>query len=203
MRWLILILTFEGQNTLLLDKECSKVRVQSSKISPGFILRPVVFELQTILRQVHWMTPKWPQTLQGQVYPIYVLPVYTSPKFDSVSLYDEPFSKYRPFWEKCTDYPQNDLEHKLKCTQYVFLVSLILKFISVTPNWHLTLQGHMCLINVLLVSTSHIFHSISLHDKSFSRYRLFWDQRTKLPQIDPEPYKVKLPYIRITSIPDS
>ncbi len=44
------------------------------------------------------------------IYPIYVLPVTTSPKFHSVLLFDGLFSSYRPFWEKCTEWPQNDLE---------------------------------------------------------------------------------------------
>ncbi len=39
------------------------------KISVCFTLRWSVFELQAILRQVHWMTPKWPWTIKGQRYP--------------------------------------------------------------------------------------------------------------------------------------
>ena len=35
-------------------------------------------------------------------YPIYVLLVAMSPKFHSVSLYDQPFSRCRPFCDNCT-----------------------------------------------------------------------------------------------------
>ncbi len=30
-------------------------------------------------------------------------------KIQSVSLYVQPFQSYRPFWDKCTEWPQNDL----------------------------------------------------------------------------------------------
>ncbi len=49
------------------------------------------FELQAFLRQVHRKPPQ--MTLNRQRYAIYVLPVYTSPKFHSVLLQDEPFSR--------------------------------------------------------------------------------------------------------------
>ncbi len=35
------------------------------------------------LSQVHWMTPKWPWSLQGQRYPVYVSLVYVSPKIEN------------------------------------------------------------------------------------------------------------------------
>ncbi len=43
--------------------------VLESHISLHFALRPAVFALQVILRQVHQMTAKRPWTLQGQMYP--------------------------------------------------------------------------------------------------------------------------------------
>ncbi len=60
-----------------------------------------VFELQAILRKVHWMAQNDLEPTM-QRYPIYVLLASTSPKFHSVSLYDQPYSSYRPFWEMCT-----------------------------------------------------------------------------------------------------
>ncbi len=136
--------------------------VPESQISLRFALRPAFFNIQAILRQVHQMTPKWPWTLQGHRYPINVLLVSTSPKFHSVSLYDKQFSGYRPFWEKCTKWPQIDLEHyKLKCSPYVLIVPMIPKF-----------------------------HSVSLYKAVFIRYRAFWDKCTEWPQNDLEPYKV-------------
>ncbi len=56
------------------------------------------FELQAILRQVHWMTPKWPWRLIGQRYPIHVLYISLSPKLHSVLLYDYPFPKNWQFF---------------------------------------------------------------------------------------------------------
>ncbi len=58
------------------------------------------------------------------IHKMYVLLVSTRPKLQSVSLYDQTFSRYRPFWDKCTEWQQNDLEpYKVKCTPYVLLVS--------------------------------------------------------------------------------
>ncbi len=65
--------------------------IDESYISHRFALRPDLFELQAILRQVHRMTPKWPWTLQGPRYTTYVLLVSQSPKFWSVLLYDQRF----------------------------------------------------------------------------------------------------------------
>ena len=46
-----------------------------------------------------------------------------SPKFQSISIHGQPFLRYRQFWEKCTEWHQNDLEPcKIKCTIYVLLV---------------------------------------------------------------------------------
>ncbi len=120
--------------------------IQESQISLRFALRPDVFRILAILRQVHRMTPNlywilkgqitlymysnfprdsnfsrfysttslirvtghfetgvpnYPQmswTLQGQRYTTYVLLVSPSPKFHSVLLYNQPFSRYRTFY---------------------------------------------------------------------------------------------------------
>ena len=127
--------------------------IRDFQIFIRFALRRAVVELRAILRKVPQMTPKWPQTLKSQMYLLYVLPVSTSPKFYSISLYDEPFSSYRPFWEKSTEWPQHDLERcKLKSTPYALLVSLAPKF-----------------------------HPVSLYGQPFLRYRTFWDKCTKWP----------------------
>ncbi len=65
----------------------------SPKISPQFSLRPAVFELQTILRHVHWTTPEWPWTLQHvHVQGHYkVLLISRCPKLQSLLLYRDPF----------------------------------------------------------------------------------------------------------------
>ncbi len=181
--------------------------VLESQISVLFTLRPAVFELQAIFRQMHWMTPKWPWTLQSHSYPICVSSVpesqisllrqvhqmtpkwpgtlqgqmttsymcYYCPRFQiSVSLYSQPFLNYKPFW-------------KTNALNY--------------PNWAWTLQGQMYPIYVLLVSMSPKFHSILLYDQPFLRYRQFWDKCTEWPQNDLEPYKVKgTSYMYLTTI---
>ncbi len=87
------------------DLEHSKVKGTSknatttpnSQISLRFSIWPVVFELQAILRQVHQMTPKrlyfaifghetWPLAL-------HTLQLPSSPKFHSVLLYGQRFSR--------------------------------------------------------------------------------------------------------------
>ncbi len=52
--------------------------------------------------------------------PIYVLLVSSSPKFLFISFFGQPFSSYRPFWDKCTEWPQNYLQqYKVISTPYV------------------------------------------------------------------------------------
>ncbi len=51
--------------------------IHRSHISLCFTLQPAVFEIQAILRQVHWMTPKWPWTTRSN-YPEYVTAVLWS-----------------------------------------------------------------------------------------------------------------------------
>ncbi len=86
----------------------------SPKISLRSSLRPAVFQLQAILRQVHWMTPKWPWTLQHLVYTrslISVTNIYESQISVLFCSTSNRFLSYRPFWDKVTEWPQNDLEH--------------------------------------------------------------------------------------------
>ncbi len=69
------------------------------QLSVRFALGWAVFELQPILRKVHWRTPTWPLTCRGQRAHIHTS-YAQSRKFSSLSLYDEPFSKLRPNFEK-------------------------------------------------------------------------------------------------------
>ncbi len=73
------------------------------QISLRFALWPSVFGLQDILGQMHWMTPKWPWTLRGQRYSICMWQLPPTPKFHTASLYTQPFSSYRPIWDKYTE----------------------------------------------------------------------------------------------------
>ena len=93
------------------------------------------FEIQVILRQVRRMTPKWLWTPQGHMCPIYMLLVSTSPKFCSTTSH---------FWDKCTEWPQIDLEpYKVKLPIYVYnshRVSNFTPFHSATSCFQVT--GH-------------------------------------------------------------
>ncbi len=107
------------------------------------VLWPAIFEIQAILeKKGHWRTSKWS---------IYELVLSTSPKFQSVSLCDQSFSRYKAFREKCTEW----------------------------SKWPWTLQGQMYPIYVLLVPPSLKFHSGSLYDQQFSRYEVFYRKSKK------------------------
>ena len=77
-----------------------------SQISTPFALRPTDVELQTIMSQVHRMTPNCLLKHQGQWYSINVLLVPLSITFHSIWFYPQQFSSYRQFWEKCTECPR-------------------------------------------------------------------------------------------------
>ena len=67
-----------------------------------------------------WNDPKWPWRIRDQCCPIYITPLFPSHKFQSVSLYGQTFSNQMPFWDKCTDIPQNNLEyHKVNDIPYM------------------------------------------------------------------------------------
>ncbi len=97
------------------------------QISVYFVLQSV-FEVhvQAILRQVHQMSPKMTLNTKRSKYPIityYVLLVFPSPKFQFVSFYNQPILSYRPFWDKCTEWPINDPEtYKVKGTPYIICI---------------------------------------------------------------------------------
>ncbi len=152
------------------------------------------------------------------MYPIYVLRVSLSPKFQSVWLYDEPF------WLTChfEKSAPNDLEYyKLKCTPYMSLVSLIPKFHSVFAlrpavykisgilrQVHQMTQNdleptrsnvpHIC----ITISGSQISFRVTLRSAIF-KIKAILRQVHRISQIDLEPYKVKLPHMCINGVPDS
>ncbi len=67
------------------------------------------FELQASFETSAPSDPKWPWAPQGQRYLIYVLQVFMSLKFKSVLCYDQRLPSYRPFFDKCTQWPQMTL----------------------------------------------------------------------------------------------
>ena len=137
--------------------------VTKSQISVLFAQRPAVFELHTILRKVHQMTPKSPWTLQGHMYLIYMLLVSPSSKVLSILINHQLFSRYRPVWDNCTEWPENDLEH-----------------------YKLTIL-HICVTNIL----SPTFHSILLYDQPFSIYLTFYNSPLTTMLSAPPPKKKK------------
>ncbi len=121
------------------------------QISILLALQPVIFELQAISRQIHRMTPKWPWILNGQRYSIYMLQLPLSPKFQSDLLYDQLFSRYRPF-----------LRHVHR----------------MTPKWPWTVKGqrYPTWYNYPESQISIFFALRLLKSAShFLRYRPFWD----------------------------
>ena len=129
-----------------LDKECSKCKLYW----PIYVTGVPEFKNFTPFQSTtshFWVTghsetsalkdSKMIKPYKVKATPYFLLLISTSPKFHPVSLYDEALLSYRPFWEKCTEWPQNNLEHyKLKCTPYVLLVSMIPKFHTVLLYGH-------------------------------------------------------------------
>ncbi len=58
------------------------------------------------------MSSDWPWILICDKYPVHTEYLPPKPKFSSVLLYDQPFSRYKVVenW-KCTEWPQIDIEH--------------------------------------------------------------------------------------------
>ena len=105
---------------------------------------------------------------------IYVLLVSTCPKLHPVSLYENPFLRYRPFWDKHTEWHENGIEfYKVKRT-------------------------HIWVTNI---HKSQISLPFALWPAVFE-IRPFWDC-TKWPQITLNITRSKLLRICVTSIPES
>ncbi len=97
---------------------------------------------------MHW-------TLQSQTYSIYVLLVSMSLKLRSVSLYDQPFSRYRSFWQVNTT--RSNVPHTCIWITTVPESQISLHFAlrpaafsnhkgqmhRMTPKWPRILQGQM------------------------------------------------------------
>ncbi len=90
-----------------------------AQISPRFTLWPAIFEIQGCLKsEMHQMTPELSQpplpfqkylTLKSTLYTINIHPGF---QFHSVSLIEKPFLRYNVVKNrKCTQWPQNDLNH--------------------------------------------------------------------------------------------
>ncbi len=92
------------------------------------------------------MTPEWPQALNCQKLNVYIEYSPPMPKFQSVSLYDQPFLSYKLVENrKCTTkWPHNDLKNiTVKSILYTVLYT---EYSSPRTK----------------------FHSVSLYDQLFS-----------------------------------
>ena len=186
-----------------LDKECSKCQLfwpiyvllvsQSLEISLHFSLRNTVFEIQAILRQVHWMTSKWPKNLQGQVYPIYVLLVSKSPKFISFALRPASCCSVAGHFEKgASNYPKMTLNPTKSNVPHICFTSIHEsqislrslhgeRFLRYRPFWEDAPNGLQMTLNTtsskipseLLVSLISKVHSASIYGQPFLRYSHF------------------------------
>ncbi len=113
--------TLQGQRYPIRILRWPMTSKYQSNISICFAPRPAVFKLQAIFRQVNWITPKWPWTLKRPISPIDMLQLPMANKCPPVSLYGQAFSSYRPFWDKCIKWSQNDLEYyKVKGTPFTY-----------------------------------------------------------------------------------
>ncbi len=149
------------------------------QISLRFALRLAFIELWASLKQVHWITPKWPWTLKCQRYHIYMLKV-------SISLYDV-FRRFRVTGHFETSAP-NDSKITLNTerskvthihakstrvpnfTPFCSTIScfrLTAHFETTAPNdpkWHWTLKGqthpHAC-YNYLRIPNFTAFRSMT------------------------------------------
>ncbi len=110
--------------------------------------------------------------LQGKMYLIYVLPVLkVSPnlKFHAISLYDAPFSRYRPFWDKCRSPTLNDPKMTSNTTRSNVL--------------------YICVTNIPVSN----FKPIFLYNQPFSRYKVVDHFRdTKLSIIGNTPNNLRM-----------
>ena len=107
--------------------------------------------------------------------PIYVLLMPLTPKFQSASVFGQPFPSYRSLWEV----------HRMAL------------------KWSWILWGQRYPIYVPLEPPSPKFHSVSLYAQPFLSYVPFWDKCREWPQNAIEHYKIKLPYIGTTRNPES
>ncbi len=139
------------------------------------------------------------------------VPVPTRTKFQSVSLYVNPFLSCRSFWDKNIERPENNLDH-YRINDISYWYPPVLNFNSVYPTasfflnelqailrqvlqstlklpW--TLQGQIHLTYRLLLHSESQISIYSLYSQPFSSYRLSWEKSTEWPQNDLLDYVVK------------
>ena len=120
------------------------------------------------------------------------------PKFHSVSLYGQPFLRYRPFWDKCTEWPPNwpwtlQGQSPCKCIASIPDTQISLRFavrpavfeFAIRTEWpqsdieHYRVKGTHYKVKlytyILLMFPSSKFHSVLLYDQPFSRYHTFYN----------------------------
>ncbi len=112
--------------------------VPGSQSSVRYALRPTLFELQTILIQVHQISTKWPWILQGQMHP-YVDHCLQVPNFSPLYSTTSRFELYA-IWDKCTN--DSKWPWTLQDQRYTIYVLLLFLFayymyfdIKVVENW--------------------------------------------------------------------
>ena len=124
-------------------------RTPESQISVHFTLWTAILKLQSIVRQVHRITPKWPWTLWSQRYYRYLHSLATTTQESHISLcftLRPAIFKLLVILEQVHQWSQYGLEH-LKSQRYRYSI-----------YWY-----------ILLLPTSHKFESVVLCDCLFSR----------------------------------
>ncbi len=117
-----------------------------SQIILHFPLQLADFELQVNFETSPLRDPKLTLNAKGQRYPlVYMLQPPPSPKYSSVSLYEQTFLSYRPFWDRLT---------------------------KMTQKWPWILKGQRYPIYIWQLPLSPKFQSISLYD--YSHFKRYW-----------------------------
>ncbi len=143
--------TLQGQMYSHMCCKCPRL----SNFSPFSLYGQPFFESHAILKKKY---TEWPQMIlnpTSQMYPICVLLVSTSLKFHFLSLFDQPFSRYRQIEAS----PLNDPKITLNLAK---------------SN---TSRMYYCCPRVSKVQ------SFSLYSQPFSSYMPFWDKCTESPKM--------------------
>ncbi len=94
---------------------CPDIQLSSMPIGHVAEVKYLLFRCKVIYIHLFHCTIKTPKrhwTLKCQRYPICMLTVPQSSKFHSAFLYEQMFSSYRLFWDKCTKWRQMTLNTK-------------------------------------------------------------------------------------------
>ncbi len=161
------------------------------------------------------------------MYPVHVYPIYDileppSSKFQPILLYRQPFLRYRPLWDRCTEspkWPQTIIGQGIPYSFYRYppafyfnpfhstatLFQVTVYFETSTPNDPKLTFNTMG--SKIPTTWSTILHECKislrlLYDQPFLSHRLFWHRCTEWPQNDLNTKRSKVHHIvHVTTTP--